>query len=285
MVITAEIQQRERKNKIAAYIGTATVHALFLLALWYLVLYPPNPPLDAGGSGTEISFGEPDMGGPSPVPVEEFTPVTPNEQEITDDENPIATQETEDAPVVETPKETKNPVEVKKPTKPVEEKPIEQPRKVDERSLFRKKTSDAAASGSGSGTIPGNEGDPNGSPDGSPDGTGGNGGNGAGYGTGDGIGNGSGNGIGSFDLKGRSVAKRPNIADNSNETGKVVVLVVVDRNGKVLRAEPGQKGSTTLNPVLLEKAKRGALETVFSTKPDGAAEQYGTITIVFRLKQ
>ncbi|MFN5885926.1 MAG: energy transducer TonB, partial [Bacteroidota bacterium] len=59
---------------------------------------------------------------------------------------------------------------------------------------------------------------------------------------------------------------------------------VVDRNGRVIKATPGQKGTTTLSPVLLEKAKQGALETRFSTRSDGPEEQYGTITFIFRFK-
>jgi len=286
MIMSAHIQSRERKNKTAAIIGTAIFHALCLLLLWYMMLYPPNPPLDAGGSGMAISLGEPDMGGPSPTPIEEPSQVTPIEQEVFEQENPVATQEIEETPVVETPKkEIKKPInEVVKPTKKLIEKPVETPRRPDERSLFRKNNNRSSESGSGDGEIPGNEGSPDGSSDGSPDGTGGSGGNGSGYGNGNGIGNGNGDGIGSFELKGRSVARRPNVEENSRETGKVVVGVVVDRNGRVIKATPGQKGTTTLSPVLLEKAKQGALETRFSTRSDGPEEQYGTITFIFRFK-
>jgi periplasmic protein TonB len=86
-------------------------------------------------------------------------------------------------------------------------------------------------------------------------------------------------------LRGRSLSRRPDITDNSRETGKVVVAIVVDRTGKVIKATPGQKGTTTLSPVLLEKAKQGALDARFSPKPDGPEEQYGTMTFVFRFKQ
>jgi hypothetical protein len=86
-------------------------------------------------------------------------------------------------------------------------------------------------------------------------------------------------------LKGRSLQRRPDVSDNTRETGKVVVSIIVDRTGKVIKAIPGQKGTTTLNPALLEKAKQGAMDTRFSAKPDGPEEQYGTITFVFRYKQ
>ena len=79
--------------------------------------------------------------------------------------------------------------------------------------------------------------------------------------------------------------KLPSIEDNSKSIGKVVVRIVVDRDGNVVKAVPGQPGSTTIENALLEKAKQGALQTKFSPKSDGPEEQYGYITFVFRFRQ
>ena len=70
--------------------------------------------------------------------------------------------------------------------------------------------------------------------------------------TGDGIGT---NGI-SYQLGGRSIAeiKKPNY--DSQQQGKVVVTIRVNRKGKVISASPGAKGSTTTNSYLYRKAKR-----------------------------
>jgi hypothetical protein len=264
-------QQREKQSRLYAYIGTAIVHALIVLFLGWLGLMPP----DEG------------LGGPSDIPVEEPAPPIPPQPEPEKQEDPVATQDIEDAPVVEEKK-----TEVKKKTeivKPVEKKitqPVEQPRKVDERSLFKKKSNTSTSSGYGNGDAPGNEGRPDGDPNGTPggNGQGGGTGNGIGNGTGNGIGDGTGDGVGQFELHGRSLARRPKVEDNSRETGKVVVQIVVDRTGKVIKATPGYKGSTTLHPSLLEKARQGALEAKFSAKPDGPEEQYGTITFIFKFK-
>lgn len=283
------MEKEEKQSKLIGYIGTAVVHVIIFILLWVLILTKPDPPLDAGGMGLSMSLGEEDMGGPSPDPVVDPAPqdpIPPTEQT----EQIVTTEdETEENPVTV----KQNNTEVKKPetkqpvTKPVETPPVKPvERRPEERALFKKRTNTSSeASGSGSGTAPGNEGRPDGDPNGSPNGNGyGTGGNGSGTGTGDGIGSGKGPGFG-FELGGRTVARRPEIVDNSRETGKVVVNIVVDRNGKVIKATPGGKGTTTLNNALLEKARQGALETRFSAKPDGPEEQYGTITIIFRFKQ
>jgi len=241
-----------------------------------------------------VSLGDENMGGPDLIPVEQITPQPqPPQPEPQVDENPVLTQESEEATEVakrEEKKETEiKKVEpkkdIKKPEKKIE-KPVEKPRVVDERALFKKKTTDKAA-GHGEGEAPGNEGKKDGVADGNPDGNGkpGNGGEGEGYGTGTGVGNGDKDGIGTYELRGRSLQRRPDINDNSRETGKIVVAIVVDRNGKVIKATPGQKGTTNLTPSLLEKAKQGALDARFSAKPDGPEEQYGTMTFIFRFKQ
>lgn len=277
-------QKQEQQHKRIGYAGTIILHVLLFLLMWWLALNPPDPPIEYGGMGLTMALGEANAGGPSETPVEQ-----PSEPQPTPpvEETPavVETQETEEAPAVATPpKEVKKPVE-----KPKEKpKPVETPRKVDDRSLFKKRTTTSAdPSGSGDGDEAGNQGDPSGVLGGDPHGNGfGNGGNGSGTGTGDGNGPGSQSGGGPFSyvLSGRSVSRRPTIEDNSKETGKVVVSIVVDRSGKVTKALPNQRGTTTLSPVLLAKAKQAALETRFSPKPDAPEEQFGTITIVFKFK-
>lgn len=278
--------KEERKNHIIGYGITFIVHALLFLWLWFSILHTPDPPLGYGGMELSMALGEADMGGPSEVPVEKPAVVQPA-QEVPVQEQPVLTQEDEDVqatakPPVERPKaEVKKPVE--KP-KPQETPPVEKPRVADQRSLFKKNSAAASEGGRGDGEVPGNQGNPNGVPDGSPDGNGiGNGLGGSGGGTG--RGDGTGDGVGGFELKGRSLARRPDVTENSRETGKVVVGITVDRTGKVIKAQPGLKGTTTLNPSLIEKARQGAMDARFSPKPDGPEEQYGTMTFVFRFKQ
>ena len=55
---------------------------------------------------------------------------------------------------------------------------------------------------------------------------------------------GSGDGM-SFNLGGRSMLSAPKIVDSSQKEGKVVVDIIVDKDGKVVKATPGARGSTT----------------------------------------
>lgn len=271
------LKKQEQQRKWIGYGTTAVVHALLVLLLWWAMLHPPDPPMEYGGMELSMALGQPDMGGPSEVPVAEPTPVEPIPEPVTEEQQTV-TQDVEEVPVtakkIETPKKT----EVKKPVeKPIQ--PVEKPRVADQRAMFKKSTTAAAQGGSGDGDIPGNEGRPDGVEGGSPDGNGiGNGLGGTGGGTG------MGDGLGSFDLKGRKLARRPDITDNSRETGTVVVGITVDRNGNVIKAEPGIRGTTNLTKVLLEKAKQGALDARFSPRSDGPDEQYGTMTFVFKYK-
>lgn len=286
---TLQLRKDEQKSKWIGITATLVMHALLFIFLLWSVLHIPDPPLEGGGMELSMALGEPDMGGPSEEPVADPAAVEPV-QAVVPDEQQTVTQDVEEVDVVaKKTDDTKKEVPVTKPidkpvVKPIE-KPVEQPRVADSRAMFKKSTTATGQGGHGDGTIPGNEGRPDGVEGGSPDGNGiGNGLGGSGGGTGTGIGSGSGDGMG-FDLKGRTLARKPDITDNSRETGKVVVGITVDRNGRVIKVQPGLKGTTTLNPTLIEKAKQGAMEARFSPKPDGPEEQYGTMTFVFRFKQ
>lgn len=268
-------KQTNRHNWIGLA-GTTIFHAIILLSLYFFILIPPNPPWEEMG-GSTISIGEENMGGPSETPVENpqpnetYTPIEaqPDQPELSQNTDPEVDVVAKEVP--------------KKPTqKPTVEPPVESPNEKIElpqkaKSLFKRSTTAVnEQSGRGDGTVPGNEGDPNGQANGTPDGTGtGIGGTGSGT-----NGPGSGNGF-SYSLLGRRIAKKPNISSNSKEVGIVVVNITVDRNGNVIKAEPGARGSTTLASEKLEKAKQAALSTKFSAKADGPEEQYGTMTVNF----
>jgi len=95
---------------------------------------------------------------------------------------------------------------------------------------------------------------------------------------------GTGNGGISYSLAGRIPQKLPLPEYNYQVAGIVVVEVTVDRNGNVTKANPGMKGSTTLDEYLLRVAKKAALASKFNRKPDAPAYQKGTITYHFILQ-
>ena len=77
--------------------------------------------------------------------------------------------------------------------------------------------------------------------------------------------------------------KKPQITDDSQEEGKVIVEITVDETGKVIKATPGARGSTTANSVLYAKARQAAFSAKFNASGEGVKEQKGTITFVFIL--
>lgn len=122
----------------------------------------------------------------------------------------------------------------------------------------------SSSSGQGVTYQPGNQGSESGTP----------GANQYGAGGGEGI---------TFNLSGRSAESLPKPTYPGQEEGIVVVQVTVDQNGVVTKAEPGVRGSTSLNSGLLNAAKRAALSTRFNPDKNAPAFQTGTITYRFVL--
>ncbi|MCF8361539.1 MAG: hypothetical protein K9G70_02845 [Prolixibacteraceae bacterium] len=96
------------------------------------------------------------------------------------------------------------------------------------------------------------------------------------------YGHGGGEGI-SFDLSGRSAVNITKPSYPGQEEGVVVVRITVDKYGRVTKAEPGARGSTSIDPGLLNAAKKAALSTRFNQDNEAPAFQTGTITYRFVL--
>lgn len=89
----------------------------------------------------------------------------------------------------------------------------------------------------------------------------------------------------SYYLEGRLlIGELPKPKHPGNQSGKVVVKIYVDRNGNVLKAEPGQKGTTITDPEYLKAAKVAALQAKFEPKNIAPEIQEGKIIYVFRLR-
>jgi TonB family protein len=84
-------------------------------------------------------------------------------------------------------------------------------------------------------------------------------------------------------MTGRRITKYPNVNDNSQKTGRVVVNIKVDKNGNVIYAEATRRGSTTDDSYLFNLAVKAAYETKLNSSPD-MIEQFGTMTFTFRVK-
>ncbi|MBK7570682.1 MAG: hypothetical protein IPI10_03325 [Bacteroidetes bacterium] len=262
---------------------SVAVHAGLFLILLFTMLKTEVPPFpETGGSGGVIvNIGMVDEASGEIQPMAEVVskePVVEKVQPATAPEENIATQELEEVNIppvkkVDTKKDVKpTKTEVKNTTKPTE--PV---KTVNTSALYQGKTTASKSQGTGSGT--GDQGSKDGDPNSNYTGKNGNGtGDGGGEGTGKGTG--SGKGI-SFSLSGRKLIRTPQITDHSQETGKVVVDITVDKDGTVETAIPGGRGSTTTSAYLFRLAKEAAMKAKFNPSPEGADIQKGTISFVF----
>ena len=91
----------------------------------------------------------------------------------------------------------------------------------------------------------------------------------------------SGKGTTGDGLNSRGIVFEPVIKDNSQKTGKVVVEVCVNNQGKVTSAKYTQKGSTTTDQYLANLGVSNAKKYIFTSSE--IAEQCGSITINFVL--
>ncbi len=83
------------------------------------------------------------------------------------------------------------------------------------------------------------------------------------------------------DVPGRKITKSPTMNILTQDKGVVVVNVVVDKYGRVIKAEPGGEGTNTTSQYLMTKAKQTAEATIFDSQPTYPLETKGTITVVF----
>lgn len=172
----------------------------------------------------------------------------------------IVTQNDDEAPAIEKPKNTKP----KQETKPVEEpKPT-----VNQKALFKGSNNPQAGGSEGITGQPGDQGKPNGL---------------AGIKKYDGNG-GKGNGTG-YDLGGRGAKSLHRPDDDFSEEGRIVVDIWVNRDGQVVRAEVATKGTDIINNAMRQKAIQAAKRSTFASDPDAPEEQHGTITYTFVINQ
>ena len=88
-----------------------------------------------------------------------------------------------------------------------------------------------------------------------------------------------------YRLLGRKVLRRPVVKPNCNEQGRICVLIYVDAKGKVVKATPGVKGSTSTAKCLMEAARKSALKTRWNADPSAPIQQVGLIIYDFLFAQ
>lgn len=284
-------------HKRKSLVITIILHLVLLLLLFLVGMGIQEPETEAGiainfgnsavGSG-DVQPTEPVESAPTPenVPeeVNEEIPEEETAEEASVSNDDVVTQENADVPVVEKKKE-KKPTEVKKEVektkkattkpvkketpKPVEKKPDASTKNALDSFLNGPKSTGKKTGGEGDDNQSGDKGDPDGDPNTK-----------AYYGNGKGL-----DGDGNYRLGGRKALNKEKKVPDCNETGTVVVKIVVDQSGKVVQALPGIKGTTNTAPCLMDPAKKAALATKFNSDSSAPSKQTGSIVYTFKLSE
>lgn len=303
-------------HKKKSFTLTTLLLSILLLVLFYIGLTYMDPPIE---NGISVNFGTTDFGSGRVQPKEkirseplETPPVEPTKQEVAQEveeaqeaieEEPVVkeapaekllTQENEEAVRIKQAKEAKKKAddaaaEAKrkaeneaKRAKAKAAQLAKEKREAAERAQkeqdAKKAKLDALMGGlnKSDGTASGSEGDDNragdkGSPDGDPYAT-------SYYGS-----PGSGSGTGGYGLNGRSLVNKGKVPQECNESGRVVVKIEVDKNGRVISATPGVRGTTNNNPCLLEPARKTAFMHKWNLDSNAPNKQVGFVVVNFKL--
>lgn len=272
----------DTKHKQKSMAITVVLHVIILLLFFYVGLTYLDPPPE---NGIAVNFGTMDTGSGNVQPKEKIktapkqTAPEPVKQQKSEIKEEVITQDTEEAPVIknekkkELVKELVKEVPKKEPKKEVEKKPNPKPDQSTSdalSSLINGPKSDGVdEAGEGGNKKPGDKGDLNGDPNAK-----------SYYGNGKGL-----DGDGNYLLGGRKALNKKKFVQDCNEAGIVVVSIEVDRNGNVINATPGVRGTTNNSKCLLNPAKRAALATKFNEDAKAPSKQIGKIIYRFSLSE
>lgn len=267
---------QEENNYPKAIAIAAGLMGLFIAISFLWVISAFQPPEDVGMGGMVVNYGtsvtgmgtdytsieEPSMDEnannkmPDKItPEQQVTPTTSSQ--ISDKD--IATQNSEDAVSVNTKDKKSN----NAPTSAKETKPAEQA--INQNALYKGKKNNGAGQGDGTGNTPGNQGSINGDP------------NAPNYGEG-----GSGNGNTSIPLSKFSNVKT--ITDNSQKTGRIAVRVRVNRDGKVISAQAGVKGTQFIDLNLFRLCEDAIMGANMENMVAGYENRSFTVVFNFKVK-
>ncbi len=288
----------DTRHKKKSFTLTTLLLSVLLLLLFYIGLSYLDPPIE---NGIAINFGTMDFGSGEvqpkekirsqpqrvePQPVEQVQQAEPQEETVQEEPvEKVLTSDDEESIRIKQQQEAKRKADeaakkAKEEAERIEREKREAEEKKRQEQEAKKKNLDALIGGIGQsdGTATGSEGDDNrvgdkGRPDGDPYAT-------SYYGA-----PGSGSGGGGYGLNGRSLVSQGKVQQECNEEGRVVVRITVDRSGKVIKAEPGVKGTTNTAQCLLTPAKETALRHRWNTDSNAPAQQIGFVVVNFKLGQ
>lgn len=270
-----EYQQQEENNYPKAFLATGIIMAV-LMAMCYFIVFTSPPPPEMGTGGILVNYGTTDEGmgnditsteepskaeHPNHTKPSKVTPAppTPEKTQVEQSDKKVVTQNTEDAPEVNsTAKKPSKTVATEAPAKPA--KPT-----LNQNALYKGKSNGASGEGDGTTNTPGNQGKPNGST----------------------LANnydGTGSGNGGLNMAQRSWVNKPSVEDNHRSTGRIVVEIQVDKNGNVVKATAGAKGTTITDYDLFTRCENAAKNAKLNSPQNAPDVQVGYVTFVFKVR-
>ena len=243
---------------------TLVILIMFLLGIFSFGMQYQDPPVEYG---IAINYGTSDFGNEKPINIPVKSSLTKDIQEEKPEElneetskeiinEKVLSQSDQDAPIIEKTKEV---------LKPKPKKPSKSTLKAFD-NLLKGDTNDDNKVGEGNDDVSGLKGDKKGDPSSTK------------Y-----YGNSGNSGDPNYNLAGRNALSKPIEQPNCQEEGMVVVSIEVDKNGKVIRALAGVKGTTNSANCLLKPAREEALRTTWNADPNAPFKQKGTIIYKFSL--
>jgi hypothetical protein len=247
-----------------------------LLALSFFLVIGNFEPLEMGMGGIVVNYGtsvegmgtdytsiEEPSADPNAnnKPPDKVVPTEPKPETPTSDNSAkeIVTQNSEEAVSVNTKSNTKTStptvVTETKPAKPV----------INQNALYKGKSNKGTGGGDGTGAVAGNQGDKDGDPD-APN-----------YGEG-------GSGFGETPIEIRKFVGLVLPQDDGQKTGKVAVRLKIDRNGNVLDATPGVKGTTLNDQDIWQKCKDAVMKAKVEKSEAGNDVQLKIVIFYFKVK-
>lgn len=249
-----------------ALAGTLFFHGVLLLLLLYFGFSTPLPL--PGEEGVEVNLGYSDMGSGAVQPTQASAAPAVSKNSASDPGKLVTSEDPESVKLEEKGKKKDNKDRKDDQKTKENEKPAEPV--VNANAMYKGKGTGPGTTSQGIAGGDGDQGKPNGTP-----------------GSSNYTGTGQGNGGVSFNLAGRGKVYLNEPPYNSPEQGRVVVEIIVDRQGNVIRAVAGKRipdsgiGTTVTDQALWRVAREAALKSKFTPAPNAVEEQRGYITYNF----
>lgn len=268
--------KEENNYPKAIAISTAIMAALLILS-FFIAIGTFKPAEEAGMGGMVVNYGtsvegmgtdytsleepssDPNANKQLPDKVVPEQKVTPTQSSQSTDKE-ITTQNTEEAVSINTKKTST-------PSNPTATTTTDKPARptVNQNALYKGKANKGTGQGDGTGTTPGNQGSVNGDPLANN------------YGEG-------GSGFGSTPIALRRFTNLVTPQDDGQKTGKIAVRITINKQGIVVDAVPGVKGTTLQDLDLWAKCKTAVMGARLNQSDSAPDLQVGVVVFNFKVK-